>query len=549
MTFSSSEFLPWLKETFSSFAGIAVAVFLVFVLWGAFQGWRRSIFRQGIHVVVTLVIAIIAFSVTSSTCEAILGTFSDMTVSEFIASIEAEFEASGDEFPQAIADVLDGFSMETVGYVIAIAFNTLVAPLVFTVLFVLITIAGKVVTGIICFFVPKGKTLTFRILGIAGGVIEGALIAGVVLLPLVGWVNIAGNAVQTVKEEADLESDPTASAIVEFYDETVTPLENHVIFQMVGSLGGNDALTKLATVETDGEQRDLRDEFGVVTKLGVNAMKLSKTDFKALTDADKAAIDSVIEGTSDSVILSKIVCSAMNGVANGIQKGSIEIWLDDPYGKALDEVVGILKTMTTDTMESDLTTLTKFYYLLSDEGVFEVFETNEEDGTVRADTADLNAALTKTDENGKTVISRAIDILDENERTKGLVKVLGEISVSILYQELGIPDKSDEDAVKAYETVTDGAKDILAIETEGKEKGEVSAEVSEVLKETISNIDITVGDTSAADISEETIDTMAGYIAEELVNGNLKVDDVDNISDADVLNILLTYYKAMNSAE
>lgn len=547
MTFSSSEFLPWLKETFSSFAGIAVAVFLVFVLWGAFQGWRRSIFRQGIHVVVTLVIAIIAFSVTSSTCEAILGTFSDMTVAEFIESIKAEFEASGDEFPAAIADILDGFSMETVGYVIAIVFNTLVAPLVFTVLFVLIGIAGKVVTGIVCFFVPKGKTLTFRLLGIAGGVIEGALIAGVVLLPLVGWVNIAGNAVQTVKDEADLESDPTASAIVEFYDETVTPLEKHVIFQMVGSLGGNDALTKLATVEADGEKRNLRDEFGVVTKLGVNAMKLSETDFKALTDADKAAIDSVIDGTSDSIILSKIVCSAMNGVANGIQKGSIEIWLDDPYGKALDEVVEMLNTMTTDTMKSDLTTLTKFYYLLSDEGVLAVFETND-DGTVNAKTEDLNAALTKTDENGKTVISRAIDILDENERTKGLVKVLGEISVSILYQELGI-SKSDEAVTDAYEKVSDGAKDILSIDTEGKEKDEVATEVSDVLKETISNIDIKVGDTSAADISTETIDTMAGYIAEELVNGNLKVDDVENISDADVLNILLTYYKAMSDAE
>lgn len=547
MTFSSSEFLPWLKETFSSFAGIAVAVFLVCVLWGAFQGWRRSIFRQGIHVVITLIIAVIAFSVTMNTCDSIFASFKDMSVADFIASLEAEFEASGDETPQALVDFLESFSMDTIGYVVAIVFNTLLAPLVFTVLFVLITIAGKIVTGIVCFFVPKGKTLTFRLLGIAGGVIEGALIAGVVLLPLVGWVNIAGNAVQTVKEEADLESDPTASAIVEFYDETVTPLENHVIFKMVGSLGGNDALTKLATIEKDGEDKDLRDEFGAVTKLGVSAMKLSETDFKALTEQDKAAINSLIDGTSDSVILSKIVCSAMNGVANGIQKGSIDFWLDDPYGEAVDEIVAMLKSMTTDTMKEDLTTLTKLYYLLSDEGVLAVFE-DQGDGTVEASTDDLNKVLTETDENGKTVLNRAIDILDENERTKGLVKVLGKISVTILYQEMGI-NKTDAEAEKAYETLTDGAKDILTIETEGKDTSEVATEVSEVLKETISNIDITVGDTSAADISEETINTMAGYIAEELVNGNLKVDDVDDISDADVLNILLTYYKAMNSAE
>lgn len=547
MTFSSSEFLPWLKETFSSFAGIAVAVFLVCVLWGAFQGWRRSIFRQGIHVVITLIIAVIAFSITTNTCDSIFASFNDMSVADFIASLEAEFEASGDETPQALVDFLETFSMDTIGYVVAIVFNTLLAPLVFTVLFVLITIAGKIVTGIVCFFVPKGKTLTFRLLGIAGGVIEGALIAGVVLLPLVGWVNIAGNAVQTVKEEADLENDPTASAIVEFYDDTVTPLEDHVIFKMVGSLGGNDALTKLATIENDGEDKDLRDEFGAVTKLGVSAMKLSETDFKALTEQDKAAINSLIDGTSDSVILSKIVCSAMNGVANGIQKGSIEFWLDDPYGEAVDEIVDMLKTMTTDTMKDDLTTLTNLYYLLSDEGVLAVFE-DKGDGTVEASTDDLNKALTKTDENGKTVINRAIDILDENPRTQGLVKVLGKISVTILYQEMGI-SKDGEAVAEAYEAVSDGVKEILTIDTTGKEKEEVASEVSAKLTETLNSIDITVGETSAADITQETIDKMADYVAGELIDGSISLDDAENVSDADVLNVLLSYYSSLNSSE
>ena len=33
------ELMAWLTETFSSFAAIAVVVFLGFALWGAFQGF------------------------------------------------------------------------------------------------------------------------------------------------------------------------------------------------------------------------------------------------------------------------------------------------------------------------------------------------------------------------------------------------------------------------------------------------------------------------------------------------------------------------------
>jgi hypothetical protein len=46
----------------------------------------------------------------------------------------------------------------------------------FAILFGVIAMAGKVVTSVICFFVPKGKSLPFRLVGIAGGVVEARLL-------------------------------------------------------------------------------------------------------------------------------------------------------------------------------------------------------------------------------------------------------------------------------------------------------------------------------------------------------------------------------------
>ena len=235
------ELLAQLEKTFSNFSAIAVVVFLGFTLWGAFQGFRRSIFRQVIHVAVTLVIAIIAFHCTSFVCDNILGSFNEMTMQEFIDWCATQAIV----LPAEAQSVLLSFDMSTVGYAIAIIINTIVAPLIFAILFAIVGVVGKVVTSVLCFFVPKGQTLTYKLIGIVGGIVEGAIIACVVLLPLVGWVNIAGSAVDVVRENASAD-DPAATEIVEFYDEFVEPLEKHAIFQMVGGLGGNDMLEKLA---------------------------------------------------------------------------------------------------------------------------------------------------------------------------------------------------------------------------------------------------------------------------------------------------------------
>ena len=533
------ELLAWLTETFSSFAAIAVVVFLAFALWGAFQGFRRSIFRQVIHVVVTFITAVIAFSLTSGACDAILESFVELTPAELVANLEQALLENGVVLTEEVKNVLINFDMSTIGYALALIINTIAAPAVFAILFGIVAVVGKVVTSVVCFFVPKGQTLTFKILGIVGGIIEGALIAGVVLLPLVGWVNIAGGAVNVVRENS-LPDDASAAEVVEFYDETVLPLEKHVIFQMVGTLGGNDALEKLATIEVDGQKKDLRPEFNTLIKLSYSVSKLSGTDFLNLEESDKRIIDSIIDDCDSSIIISRIACGVINGLADAIEEGAIPVEVTDNYHAIIMEAVSILgseKTNTT-TLKANLTTFKNIYFILSDDGVLSVF--NVEGGDATTTESKLTEALTKKDAFGNTVLNKVINELDKNENTRSLIPLVGKLAIAAIYDSLGIPENAEE----AYEKVKEGIQDVLTTDTSAPDAKET---IADSLAETLEGIGIPVSDNGEeGTISSEVIDTMAEYvmdkqdeIKEKLESENI---DIENISDADILNVLLSYY-------
>lgn len=549
------ELLAELENTFSNFSAIAVVVFLVFIAWGAFQGFRRSIFRQVVHVAVTGIIAFIAFSVVSNFTSEVYNEFQTLTMADLIFELESSFASEGIELPKSVISILEQYDMATLGYVFAIFFNTLVAPFMFAVLFGIIGVVGKVVTSVVCFFVPKGKSLAFRLVGIAGGVVEGALIAGVVLLPLVGLVNVSGTVVNEVRNsETD---DETLTQVVEFYDEAVVPLENHVIFQTVGSLGGDAALQKLATVEFNGETKNLYEEYSTFTSLGLNIVKLTAADFKAIAPEHKDALDGLIDSTTGSPLISDIILGAANGLGVALGGGDDEatipiVLTSSDYAGILDEIATVLANTDADDLNKNLHTIADLYYLLSDEGIILMFTEPENGGDITVDENALGDVLLKnTTRNGqtKTVISHAIDILDDNPNTQKLVDLLGELSVKLLYDSLGI----EGDAANAFESVKEGFTDILTLDTEGKTEEEAKAEISETITDTLQGIGITVGEGENS-ISEEEVQEMAGVvldkqdeIKEALKNQGMDVDNLteEDISTGDILNVLLSYYQSI----
>lgn len=520
------EILAGIAETASSLSIVAVVVFLGFILWGAFQGFRRSIYRQGIHLGVTFVIALVAFFMVSNFCSNIIPSFSEMTTAELIEMIQANLAAQGQEMEITAEELasIQNIDLETVGYVAALVLNTLVAPIVFTILFVLIGVIGKVVTGILGLFVPKGRTLVLKLLGVLGGVIEGAIIAGIVLLPVVGIVNIAGDAVDVVRDSED----ESLVEIVEVYDDVVAPLENHVIVKTVGALGGDAILENFATVEVDGVERDLRKELPSILKLGLGVSYVQSIDMSdGLDDMEKAVISSVIDGVDDSLILSKIVCTGLNMYAEIYEQQMAEMPAEemDPMTIMMGEMIGIFGPEKTNlsTLGMNLNTFKDVFFVIADSGLLE--------------TDDFVGVLASEYEEGVTVLNKLTSILEANDNTAHIVSMLTKMMVSTM-----LPEGSEEIPEEVVEEVKGSLSELVQIETEGREKEEVKADVEETVTELLGNFDITVGE-GEDQLPQETLDELSEHITEELMNGNIDipVDENGQISDADLLNFLVQY--------
>ena len=309
---------------------------------------------------------------------------------------------------------------------------------------------------------------------------------------------------------------------------------------MVGGLGGNDMLEDLATVEINGEERDLREQLTVALELGYDVSKLSGADFLNLTPENKDTILAIIDDCDTSLIISKLTCGVVNGMASAVEDGVIPIMIDEPYHSILMEAVSILGSEKTNesTLKENLTTFANVYFLLSDEGVLAVFEKTEDGATTNENA--LTEALTKKDENGNTVLNKVINELDKNENTKTLIPLVGKLAVAALYDTLGIPEGAEE----AYEALKEGISDVLTVDTSDPN---AKAEIADSLTNTLEGIGINVSaDGADGTISAEAVDTMAEYVMDKQDEIKEKLEqeniDVEHISDADVLNVLLSYY-------
>ena len=526
------DMLAGIAEAASSLSIVAVVVFLGFILWGAFQGFRRSIYRQGLHLGVTLIIAIVAFSVVSNFCSSIIPSFSEMTTAELMEMIQTNLAAQGQEMEMTAEELaaMENIDLETVGYVVALVMNTIMAPIVFTVLFVLIGVIGKVVTGIVGLFIPKGRTLTLKLLGVLGGVIEGAIIAGIVLLPVVGIVNITGDAVEVVKDSKD----ESIVEIVEVYDDVVAPLEKHVIVKTVGALGGDAVLESFATVEIDGVERDLRKEFPSIFKFGLGVASITNIDLSdGLDEVEQGMISGLIDSLDvdsedGSLLLSKVVCTGLNIYAGIYEQQMAEMPAEemDPMTIMMGEMIGIFGPEKTNlsTLGMNLNTFKDVFFVLANSGLLE--------------TDDFVGVLASEYEEGVTVLNKLTSILEANENTAHIIPMLTKMMVSTM-----VPEGSEE----AYEEVKNGFSQLVQIETEGKEKEEVMEDVEDTVTDILGSFDITVGD-GEDQITQDVLDNVTEFLTEELMNGNIDipVDENGQISDADLLDLLLKYYEGMN---
>lgn len=481
--------------------------FALSILWETLHGLRRGFIRQITHTLFMVAAVVLAFLATSAFSSAIFGSLADMTMEEIVAAIES----SGSSIPEEVRGLITSFDTVTLQYLLALPLSTVIIPILFAALFIIINALLKIVYFIICTVLRLKKRGTFRrIGGLLVGAVEGALVASVILLPVAGISSSLDSAMTTLRE------DNASTEFVSMYDENIAPIIDCPVFQLINGCGGETVMSHFATVYIDGEPQDLRSEFVSGIKIYTEITHLSGVNFKDLSDTDKASVNSLLDAINESDFVLTLISGLLRGLAYSADNGYLPLEVEEPFDKMLDPFLGVFESSEKDNLRADLDTIKEVMFILSDEGVFVAIDS----GNATA----LSNAFTREDEEGTTVIRKISDILSLNPRTKPLVSTITEISVAILCETMDL----DGETVQLYESVKDGVYNVINMKSADYETEEEYVEaVSTTLNETLVQHDI--------NLEPEIVDSMAEYISE-----NYK--DSDNISDEDIDDVILSYY-------
>lgn len=396
--------------------------------------------------------------------------------------------------------------------------DTVLVPIVFIISFAAMWLISRIIYKIfdLVLRIRRCSCIFSNILGAALGAVEGIVIASLIFLPVVGLSTVTNETMDNVREK---NTDGEYTEMLEFYDEYISPVSNHEIIKLIAENGGQDLLDSFATVEFEGEEINLFDEATTIVTMIFEATGFKDADFAALSAEDQALMRSLVDELEESKYLTSLISHVFSGVGGALDSGSLSVEITAPFDSIVKPAVAIFATSTTDNLHGDLVTILDVYFLLSDSGTLKAF------GNEGAE-EEMKAALTERDENGKTLVSKVVEILNKNERTSALVTTLTEMTITMMAGQLGGGEYNVEEV---YDEIKTGFNAVLEVNRESYETDEeYEAARDEEINNTLTQHGI--------ELDSETVNEIGNYIDDNL-------GDKDELTDEDINNILLHYYE------
>lgn len=490
----------------------------VLALIGALAGLSRGLYRQTVRTVTVVVAAVLSFVAISVLYSTLLAELEGKTIADVVDLLIEKGVLAADT-DTALIENLD---MKTAELLLALPIGLVVAPLLFVICFIVLSILLMIVHVIICAlcgFKSHRNSFTTRVLGFLLGLLQGAAVAGLLLMPIIGIGNIAKESVAVLEKEAS-EEEFTETCSNYYYTYADEFVENPAI-SLYSKLGINALYEKIATIDIDeGVEANLTKLAPDAALIATDVFKLKGADMNNLSVSDERAVNSILRTVDDNAYFGEILSGLLKATANAYSNGDIDFTLEDPFGSIIDEAARIFKTSDRTNLASDLETISDVIFILSRDGIFTAFGES-------SDT--MLSALTAKDEDGNTTVNKVIDTIKSNERTKPLVTMITKISLSVMSQQTGI----GEDAAETFDNIRESINsDILTIKKEdyGEEQydeyvADVSTAIDTMLKE------------NEIELEKEIVDSMAEYVAENY-------SDVDSITEEEASDIILSYYDA-----
>jgi len=494
---------PWV-------AYIYLGLFALGALIGACKGFSQGISRGVIRLVTAAASLVGSIFLTKFLFNTMMQALSAMTIEDIHAKV------SGLVGGMDISVILN-YDVETFLHILVIPIALVIVPMVFTTVFLIIYGISKIIHVIICGIcgLSKARNNPFtRILGMVLGLVQGAAIMAVLLMPVIGLGSALDAAVNDLNEKAP-EQQATVT-LSEGYNTYVKDIAANPVASFVGKIGVNQLFDYIVTVDVYGKSTNMTKLLPEATMLYSKGASLGSFNWKQPTPEQEQTLRDMNQLLADSEYFSDISAGIVRGSAKAALSGNFPLPIPAPFDTLVNGMLEIFVTSDSQNLKGDIDTVLDVYFIIARSGVLNSFDQN---------TDALLTSLTTKDGEGKTTITRVIDAINANERTKPLVTLFTKLSISVMSDQLGI----SEETVAAYENVKTGLNDTLQISREGKTDEEYVDEVAASLDTTLKENNI--------EVEPEIVDTMAEYIADNFTAG-------EPLTDEQMNDIILNYYDA-----
>ena len=484
-----------------SIATVITVIFFAFVFICAIAGFCRGFMRQTVRAFTVIASAIISYVATSMLYGKMAADFEGKTVGEVISALKLPLQLEG-----GMEALITNINIDSVEGAFFIIFALIIMPILFTACFFIISGASVIVHKIACWllgFKKSGANPVARVLGMALGALQGALVAAILLFPVT-------NAAATLSGAPDMK-DETANTVIAYANE----INDHAITRLSMKLGGEAIAKSFATAEIDGEEYDAREGTKLFLDVYYDVRLLDGFAYTMPKDTEKAIINGIEDKLFSDALVKKTVSGILREFAIAINEGRLILNLDAPYDEMLLSAISIFEDSSAENIEPDMQTLLNIYFILADNGALNAISVGDDE---------VRDVLLK-DEGDGTVISQVIDELSRNERTKPITTMLAKLTISIMSESLDL----GADAEETYDAVVDCLADISEVDPELSEE-EYTEAVSDIITDTLAREDINI------ELDESIIDEMAGYVYDEYRGKELSEDEINDI--------LLSYFEA-----
>ena len=489
--------------------GIIAFYFLVIIvemLFGLKRGWKRQL----LHIACSFGALATAFFITEWAITSV--KFDEQTVSDLILKLQGY----GVPIDEGVESVLTSIDPELYQVVITLPLSTVLAPLIFTLLFFAANLVFKLIGLIVKIFIPKANGKAARFTGMAIGFVEGAIVAALVLLPVAAYSSMLDESVEAI--------DSTGSSVSEgvhsVYDEYLSPIGKNPVLGITELVGGGLMIDEFATVDFFGDEVNMRDEIVGAVKIAAGSEVFSTVNWEKLSASDKEHITSLVDSISKSEFFTHAFSGAFKTAAHFSEENDSALVADEADGDLVVELfkdtIGVLGSSTKDTVGEDLGTIKEMFFILSDGDVVSAFNGNVD--------TEIMIDVFNTKYGDETVLTALISTLRKNERTSPLIRTLSKLSLSVIGEDMGL----GEDAEALYENVVTGLDEINAINPDDyATEDEYSAEVNKVISSTLEENGIT--------LEPEILDDLTEHAME------LQAKD-GHVNEADIQDILVKYF-------